>query len=1456
MTRGTAVTVCVVAGEDRRVTRQFLARLRDSLGPHDDVVLTGQGRPPVSELAAWRLPAGNGELRRATGTAPRRPRPVVVFVEDRVEPGAGWLELLLEALAAPGVGAVAPRTNVADGDELYVGVPYRPGEHGLRRGFARELAERARGSTSAAEVLAGPCLALRREGLEALGGLDGALAGGFDPAALAAAVVSSGERLAVADGCYLHHLGGAALRPDPSTFARPLVTACMIVRDEEEELPASLASLAGFADEIVVYDTGSTDRTIEIAERAGARVARGYWDDDFGRARNDALALCRGQWIVWLDADESLVCDDPAGVRRSLASLSTEIEAYVVVIENLNGTEAGSTFTHPACRLFRRAYGHWDGHIHELVRARAGNPELARELSSSVRIMHRGYLQSRISGRAKAERNLRTSFGDLAGGSELEWGLRLSSLGRSYVLAGRIEEGLDHCRRAVEVAELASTARLALRTVANCLIVLGRPAEALTEIDRLRAISDDQTLADAMAGSAYLALGEPARALEVLERVRATIDDDGFEYSPASVAVPKAEALRALGRWGDAADTLLSSIEESGGVDAHIGLLVECLELAGRDLGEIHAAVGPDRIEFFLPQLLQLQPPVADRVLEAWHRNAPGSRELLATAALVAHKLEIARQLVWSSRLRTVGFPHACPLVVSAADSQVPPRDRVLAAAAAVAMFSDPRARQAFGAAVLSAPASLRSALAAEVSAIAPQLGDAFESLGSPAERPRARGRPRPAARSVLVVDRELSNLRTAAMAALFARNGHTVTLLQPLPALSSTELLGPLGVTVRGWEPAGDEETTWRGSCEAALAWATAEASYDVAVVSLSAVAVLPALRRLLPVASVVVDLDMAPRLPPGLEPVDLATSAAGIASPGTTPVAAVDAISTDVLPAFSPVPLAARTGLCVAGNLRCAPPAAVGLFTGTVAPLLRSVCAGSSIAVCGDDPAHELARALPSAVVAGPVADPSPWIGSARVLLVTHDEGAEHWLAAAAACGTPALVVPGEASGAGQVAAAVGALLTDDALWRRFSPARAPRAGGVRGDPLTMVEPSRRARGACAAPSGTARAGAPGGRPEIRIVGRVYGLESLAQVNRELATHLACAGAPFDVAVLTPEIEPFPQDSVRALASVRILRPPVRRPADVEIRHQWPPDFTPVTRGRLVCIQPWEFGGLPAEWVAPLRDVVDELWVPTSWVRECAVRSGVPGDRVHVVANGVDVARFRPEGRRYPLRTTKATKLLFVGGLIERKGVDALLEAYLSSFTRDDDICLVVKPFGSQSVYSTSTLEREVRQAAAGGGAEIEMIDGDLGFEDMAALYRSCDALVHPYRGEGFGMPIVEAMASGLPVVVSKGGACLDFCDDANAWLVSAREVAIRPGEWTPSAPGNWWLEPSRRELAAAMRAVLDEPGTAKRKGAEGRRRAAEQFTWEAAAGVATRRISALLGLPAARSLAQAAP
>ena len=367
--------------------------------------------------------------------------------------------------------------------------------------------------------------------------------------------------------------------------------------------------------------------------------------------------------------------------------------------------------------------------------------------------------------------------------------------------------------------------------------------------------------------------------------------------------------------------------------------------------------------------------------------------------------------------------------------------------------------------------------------------------------------------------------------------------------------------------------------------------------------------------------------------------------------------------------------------------------------------------------------------------------------------------------------------------------------------------------------------------------------GRPAVTWVGTQFTPHSLSYVNREICRRLVESGAVDLTAVSSVPADPLVagDPGYRRLANrVRTDRP---RAAAVEVRHTWPPSFSPPESGAWVHIQPWEFGGLPGSWINPLRRDVDETWVYTTWLGECYAASGVPAEKIRLIPLGVDQSLFTPRGPVYPLASRSEFRFLFVGGTISRKGIEELVTAYCRAFTAADDVCLVIKGSGSASYYRGTSIGDELARLRRDNPAapRIEYVDADLPHEDLAALYRSCDALVHPYRGEGFGMPILEAMASGLPVIVTGYGACLDFCDDSNAFLIPATLETIDMPDEPPAPVGYWWARPDVDALGEILRTVAGDPAAARVKAERGLARARE-MTWDVTAGLVAERLCAL--------------
>ncbi|HEX4265320.1 MAG TPA: glycosyltransferase [Verrucomicrobiae bacterium] len=174
-----------------------------------------------------------------------------------------------------------------------------------------------------------------------------------------------------------------------------MLSVCFITRNEEKNIARALASVRGVADEIIVADTGSTDRTIEIAKAAGAVVCHFPWCDDFSAARNFSISHARGDWILWMDADEELL---PESVNELRACLErSDALAFFLRFQDLKQADRLDYFSlmwH--LRLFRRRDDlRFQGRCHpdfrpgiREIEARTG----LQVLLSNITIRHYGYL--------------------------------------------------------------------------------------------------------------------------------------------------------------------------------------------------------------------------------------------------------------------------------------------------------------------------------------------------------------------------------------------------------------------------------------------------------------------------------------------------------------------------------------------------------------------------------------------------------------------------------------------------------------------------------------------------------------------------------------------------------------------------------------------------------------------------------------------------------------------------------------------------------------------------------------------------------------------------------------------------------------------------------------------------------------------------------------------------------
>ncbi len=178
------------------------------------------------------------------------------------------------------------------------------------------------------------------------------------------------------------------------------VTACMIVKDEEEMLPRCLDSIRHWVNEIVVVDTGSTDRTVEIAESYGARVFHQPWEGDFSKHRNHSIAQASSDWVFIIDADEQVCPQDVPLIEKVLSQ--NDYNIISINVFNVTGAKEDHVTFLPSIRFFRRRLGlTYEGIVHNLLVP----PDDEPIMRAGIRLKHYGYGLSPEKMKAKIDRS-------------------------------------------------------------------------------------------------------------------------------------------------------------------------------------------------------------------------------------------------------------------------------------------------------------------------------------------------------------------------------------------------------------------------------------------------------------------------------------------------------------------------------------------------------------------------------------------------------------------------------------------------------------------------------------------------------------------------------------------------------------------------------------------------------------------------------------------------------------------------------------------------------------------------------------------------------------------------------------------------------------------------------------------------------------------------------------------
>lgn len=305
----------------------------------------------------------------------------------------------------------------------------------------------------------------------------------------------------------------------------------------------------------------------------------------------------------------------------------------------------------------------------------------------------------------------------------------------------------------------------------------------------------------------------------------------------------------------------------------------------------------------------------------------------------------------------------------------------------------------------------------------------------------------------------------------------------------------------------------------------------------------------------------------------------------------------------------------------------------------------------------------------------------------------------------------------------------------------------------------------------------------------------------------------------------------------------------AEANVINMIPPLFKKYKQsGRLnIGFTMWEASKLPEIWTTLCNDM-DAIFVPSTWNKEVFTNSGVTVP-VYVVQPGVDLLEV-PKLSEKPVE--EDFKFYSIFQWTERKNPIGLIRTYLSEFKSTDKVSLTLKTYKhARATNNAALIHEEIKHIKKDLNInesllpKINVIADLVSTEEMDKIHRTHDCFVLPHRAEGWGMPHMEAMTYGNPVITTGFSGNTDFTNDSNAYLIPAFQTPVTGMSWyVPWYNGTmWWGEPALNSLAQEMRKVFNDRQGAKEQGLRGRQSILEKFNTETSAKQFTDAINDLI-------------
>ncbi|MFW5435439.1 glycosyltransferase family 4 protein [Paenibacillus apiarius] len=351
------------------------------------------------------------------------------------------------------------------------------------------------------------------------------------------------------------------------------------------------------------------------------------------------------------------------------------------------------------------------------------------------------------------------------------------------------------------------------------------------------------------------------------------------------------------------------------------------------------------------------------------------------------------------------------------------------------------------------------------------------------------------------------------------------------------------------------------------------------------------------------------------------------------------------------------------------------------------------------------------------------------------------------------------------------------------------------------------------------------------IRNIGTVFEPTGYAKANRHILLELMKRGVHSQFSPIHPEVVKVPLSPSVEAGLHALMHTPLPQHHTVLV-HYPAIHFVKDAQRFTIGMTMFECNRLPFTWVRRCCSM-DEIWVPSTFNRDTFIQSGVPAHKIRVMPYGIDPLMYSPARPPLPVPGRRGYAFLSVCSFDDRKGIDILLSAFFEEFSESEDVCLIIKTrassepeIGRQQAY----IDAIASQTPGRARSSVILLSAIHSWteEELAMLYNSADSYVLATRGEGWSMTVMEAMASGLPVITTRWSAHLDFVNDMNGYLIAVQRFV--PSHQTNSRL--LWAVPDKHHLRQLMRHVYVHREEAAAKAELGRQTVSGQFTWEASA------------------------